>query len=98
MSVLRVNSFQAKSGRGDELRDSLQLLLPTIRAAEGCRSCRLLRDQEEPTRFVMLELWTSVEAHLTSVRSAAGELVGDGVRLLDGVPVGNYYVERTGGE
>ncbi|HSJ44044.1 MAG TPA: antibiotic biosynthesis monooxygenase family protein [Euzebyales bacterium] len=47
------DAFVASFGRGRE----------TIVASEGCRSVRMTRGVESPSRFVLLVEWDSVVAH-----------------------------------
>ena len=91
MSITRINEFQAQEGQGDVLRDRLRSFVPMIESSEGCRSCRLLQHQEDPTRIVILEVWDSAEAHQASVKNIPPAALQDVMTLLAGPPKGAYY-------
>lgn len=91
MSITRINEFQAREGQGDALRDFIQAFLPVIEASDGCRSCRLLQHQEDPTQIVVIEVWDSTEAHQASVRNIPPGALADAMKLLAGPPQGAYY-------
>ena len=67
MSVDVVVNFQASDGNAE-------LLLPLLRAgrdisrnAAGCEAFDLFRRQDDPSRFMFIERWTSIEAHHTNM-------------------------------
>jgi Antibiotic biosynthesis monooxygenase len=95
VSVVRINEFEALAGRRDELRTALHSILPTIRGALGCVSCQLLESEEDAQRFVILEVWTTREAH----SEAAGKIPEDMLRrtmtLVADVPRGGYYLDPS---
>jgi quinol monooxygenase YgiN len=55
----------------------------------------LLQGHDNATRFVVIEIWDSVEAHQASVKNIPSEAVAEVMVLLDGMPVGEYYHERN---
>lgn len=93
MSVTRINEFRAKDGQAQGLRDFLASIVPAIEASDGCRSCRLLRDLDDETAFVVVEVWDSVEAHKASVGNITPEQLEEVRRLLAGPPQGRYLAE-----
>jgi quinol monooxygenase YgiN len=93
MSITRINEFRAKDGSADALRSFLARLIPTITAIAGCQSCQLLQQHDEPTRFIVLEVWESIAAHQASVKDIPPESLAEVMTLLDGRPVGAYYHE-----
>ncbi len=94
MSITRINEFRAKEGKADALRAFLSRLVPTIAAIPGCQSCQLLQSHDEPTRFIVLEAWDSIEAHQASVKDIPPESLAEVMALLDGRPAGAYYHEQ----
>ena len=50
---------------------ALELALPIIRSAPGCRSASVSRGIESPSTYLLLVEWESVEAHTTGFRSSA---------------------------
>lgn len=93
MGIVRINEFKALDGRGEDLHGLLARALPTIEAASGCRSARLLRSDDDATTFVVVEEWDSVEAHRDSLRSIPSEALADALQLLAEPPAGRYYRE-----
>ncbi len=91
MRVTRINEFQALEGRGDELRALVESFLPTIAAASGCLSCRLLQGQNAAERIVVIEEWQSVEAHQAAVRNVPPDAMQAAMALLAGPPKGEYF-------
>ena len=93
MSITRISEFQAKDGQPQGLRDFLNSIVPTIEASEGCRSCRLLQDQDDERRFVVIEVWDSIEAHKASVKDIPTEQLEEVMQLLASPPQGRYFAE-----
>ncbi|MEW6283305.1 MAG: antibiotic biosynthesis monooxygenase family protein, partial [Candidatus Eremiobacterota bacterium] len=61
--MLRVlAAFQVQSGKEAELMAALKEVARPTRAEPGCLEYELHRCTEDPTRFVMLEKWTSPDA------------------------------------
>ncbi len=94
MSITRINEFQAKDEQANALRSFLTRLIPTIAAIPGCQSCQLLQHHDEPSRFIVLEVWDSIEAHQASVKDIPPESLAEVMTLLDGPPAGAYYHEQ----
>lgn len=90
MSVTRINEFQAQEGRGGELRKLIAAFVPSIEAAPGCRSCRLLQGVDDPARIVVIEEWESVEAHQAAMRDIPADGMQAAKALLAGPPKGEY--------
>jgi quinol monooxygenase YgiN len=95
MSVTRLNHFHAKAESVDALAQMLQTLVPQIRASEGCESVRLLHGTDDATRFFVIEVWASVEAHQASFKNATPEQLQAVMALLADPPSG-YYFEVIG--
>ena len=49
--------IRAKPGKFQELYQTLQALLPTIRKEKGCRDCRIYRDVEDGEIFCLSVDW-----------------------------------------
>jgi quinol monooxygenase YgiN len=95
MSITRINNFAARKGMGDELHAFLRTTVPLIKQTAGCEACVLLRNQQEPDTFVIIEAWASVEAHQASVKNIPPGMLVKAMTLLAGTPTGAYYT--TGG-
>lgn len=91
MRVTRINEFRAKEGKAEALRTVLTPVIPMIASFPGCLSRQLLQSYENPTRFVVLEVWNSIESHQTAVRHIPAEAFTEVMGLLDGAPTGEYY-------
>jgi quinol monooxygenase YgiN len=91
MTVIRMGEVQAKEETVDALRDFLYTIIPTIRASEGSISCQFLQNQDDPTKFVIIEVWDSVEAHQASVKNIPAEMIAEMRPLIGGGTAGAYY-------
>jgi quinol monooxygenase YgiN len=91
MSVTRINDFRAKEGKADALRALLMQVIPSIASLKGCLSCKLLQSQDTPSRFVVLEVWDSVDSHKAAVKDIPPEMLMAVIELLDGRPSGEYF-------
>ena len=95
MSVTRINDFRAKEGKADALGTFLGQVIPSIASSKGCLSCKLLQSQGSPSRFVVLEVWDSVESHKAAVKDIPPEMLVTVMELLDGRPSGEYFHDQS---
>jgi quinol monooxygenase YgiN len=91
MSVSRIGEVQAREGLVDELKDFQLSIMTGIKSSEGCDSVQLYQSQEDPSRFMMIEVWDSVESHQASVKNIPPEKLGEIQPLLASSPSGSYY-------
>jgi quinol monooxygenase YgiN len=91
MSISRIGEIQAKDGFVEELREFLISIIPGIKASEGCESVHLHQSQDDPAKFMMIEVWDSVESHRASVKNIPPEKLGEIRPLLATSPSGSYY-------
>jgi quinol monooxygenase YgiN len=91
MSVTRINEFQAQPDKADELREFLLSVVASMSSLPGCQSSQLLQSHDSPTRFVVIEVWDSVESHQASVQNIPPESFAQVMELLDGRPRGEYF-------
>jgi len=91
MSVARIGDVQAREGLVNELKEFLISIMPGIKSSEGCDSVQLYQSQEDPSKFMMIEVWDSVESHQASVKNIPPEKLGELQPLLASPPSGNYY-------
>jgi quinol monooxygenase YgiN len=66
--------IRAKPGKFQELYQTFQALLPTIRKEKGCRECRIYRDVEDGEVFLLSVHWeaqTSLEHYMRSTNGMA---------------------------
>ena len=91
MSVSRIGEVQAKPEMSENLRVFLLSILPMIKASEGCEFVQLYQSQDDPSKFIMIEVWDNLESHQASVRNIPPEKLGEIGPLLANSPSGNYY-------
>jgi quinol monooxygenase YgiN len=63
MSVTVIYSFEAAPGKADELLALLQQGRDFAASVEAFEAFDVHQGSDDPHRFVMVERWTSVEAH-----------------------------------
>ena len=91
MSISRIGEVQAKEGLANELREFLTSIMPGIQSSEGCESVQLYQSQDEPSKFMMIEVWDSIESHQASVKNIPPEKLGEIRPLLATSPRGSYF-------
>ena len=91
MSIYRIGETQAKPETTEALRDFLLSIMPGIRNSQGCEDVQLYQSQDDPTKFIMIEVWDSVEAHHASVKEIPPELIAQIRPLLASAPSGGYF-------
>ena len=90
MSVHRIGETQANPETTEALRDFLLSIIPLIKSSSGCESVTLYQSQDDPARFTMIEVWDSIESHL-SVKNIPPEMLTQIRPLLASAPSGSYY-------
>ncbi len=91
MSISRIGEVQAKPELVNELREFLLSIIPGIQASEGCESVQLYQSEDDPSRFLMIEVWDTVESHQASVKNIPPEKLGEIRPLLATSPSGSYF-------
>lgn len=91
MSIARIGETQAKPEAIEDLRSFLQSIMPGIQATKGCESVTLYQSQEDPTRFIMIEIWDSIESHKAAVMDISPEDIAKIRTLLASAPGGGYF-------
>jgi quinol monooxygenase YgiN len=91
MRVSRIGEVQAKPELTENLRAFLLSLIPMIKSSEGCESVQLYQSQDDPSKFIMIEMWDSIESHQASVRNIPPEKLGEIRPLLATSPSGSYF-------
>jgi heme-degrading monooxygenase HmoA len=66
--VLEVALIDVIPGQEDAFAAAYRLGHPALAGSPGCRSVRMTRGIESPSRFVLLVEWDSVEAHNENFR------------------------------
>ena len=92
MSVAYIGESQAKPDQAEKLRDFLlTVVVPAVRASHGCQSCTLVQSEADPSRFTVVEIWVSVEAHRASVKNISPESIAAFMQLVATAPRGGYH-------
>ena len=92
MSVLVLVRATAKPGKGQDVVDMLAPFVGENPGLEGCSRVELVVDAVAPDQLIIVEEWTSVEAHKASLAALeeAGAL-DDFLALLAEAPLRTYY-------
>ncbi len=96
MSITYLGHTQAKTDHIETLRHFLVTqVLPSVRASEGNESCQMFQSQTDPSQFVVIEVWASVEAHRASIKNIPPESINQYLTLVAAPPSGSYYDTLT---
>lgn len=91
MSVSRIGQMQAKPDQVEQMREFLLSIMPGIKNSSGCESVQLYQSQDDPSNFIMIEVWDRVESHQASVRNISAEELEKIRPLLASPPRGSYF-------
>ena len=61
--VLEIAQFDVRPGTEEAFAAAYQQVRQAVADSAGCRSMRMTRGLETPTRFVLLVEWDSLESH-----------------------------------
>jgi quinol monooxygenase YgiN len=92
MSVTVVLEFQAKPDKVNEIKEFFRKVLPDTRAYDGFESLTLHQNQEDPTSFLVWELWATRSNYETYLawRTETGAL-SSLVEMLAGQPSFRFF-------
>jgi heme-degrading monooxygenase HmoA len=68
--VLEVADFQVTPGAEEDFTNAYRGIKDVLTSTPGCRSVRMARGVESPSRFVLLVEWDSIEAHEQTFRAS----------------------------
>ena len=68
--VLEVADFQVTPGAEEDFVIAYRGIKDVLTSTPGCRSARMTRGVESPSRFVLLVEWDSIEAHEQNFRAS----------------------------
>jgi quinol monooxygenase YgiN len=91
VSIYRIGETQANEGMTEKLRNFLISIIPGIQSSEGCESVHLYQSEADSSKFMMIEVWDSVESHQASVKNIPAEKLGEIRPLLATSPSGSYF-------
>ncbi|HEX6754314.1 MAG TPA: antibiotic biosynthesis monooxygenase [Mycobacteriales bacterium] len=69
--VLEIAVIDVKPGEEDAFAAAYRRARHEVASTPGCRSVRMTRGIESPSRFVLLVEWDSVESHTRNFRETA---------------------------
>jgi heme-degrading monooxygenase HmoA len=97
--VLEVALIDVVEGREDEFAAAYAKAREVLVTTPGCRSARMTRGVESPSRFVLMVEWESVEAHLDNFRATERFATWRGLigPYFDGAPQVEHFVDLTSG-
>jgi quinol monooxygenase YgiN len=73
---------KAQSGKTQELYQTLQALLPTMREEKDCRDCRISRDVENGEVFLFFSDWESKGSFERYMHSDNGHVLLGAIKML----------------
>lgn len=91
MTITRINQFEARKDREQELFEFLRSVISIIEKSPGCDSCRLLRSTDNPAQLAIIEEWKSIEDHQNAARAIPPEKMAQAMALFAKAPSGAYY-------
>ena len=97
MAVLVLVRARAKPGKRAAVVEMLAPFVGEDTGMDGCSRIEMAVDATDPDRIILLEEWTSAEAHkahLAALEAAGG--LGDFLALLAEDPVRTYHVPLAG--
>jgi quinol monooxygenase YgiN len=91
MAIARIGETQAKPETIEALRDFLFSIMTDIHSSPGCEAVTLYQSQDDPSKFMMIEIWDSLGSHQASVRNIPPDMLAEIRLLLALAPTGSYY-------
>ena len=73
---------RSKSGKINELYQTLQALLPTMRQEKGCLNCRVSQDLEDDEVYVLSSDWGAEASFEGYLKSASGGALLGAIKTL----------------
>lgn len=68
--VLEVAQIDVPPGQEEDFVDAYRAARELVSSTPGCRSVRMTRGVESPSRFVLLVEWDTIEAHEKNFRES----------------------------
>lgn len=90
MTVLRHYRMQAAAGRGHDLGAALTALATKVGAFGGCELVEMFADPNDPTTYVFVEHWRSLDDHQAAGRALGKEAFAPIMAVLAQPPEGRY--------
>jgi heme-degrading monooxygenase HmoA len=95
--VLEVALIHVVAGQEDAFVQAYAKARETLAGTPGCRSVRMTRGVESPSRFVLLVEWDSVDAHNDKFRATERFATWRGLigPYFDGAPNVEHFTDVT---
>ena len=90
MTVARHYKMVAAEGKAEALLAALGALAGALKPIPGYVGADLMRDVDQPNRFVFIEKWTSIEAHKAGGPLLPKDVLGGLMATLADKPDGAY--------
>jgi heme-degrading monooxygenase HmoA len=93
--VLEVALIDVLAGQEEQFAAAYGKAREVLVSTPGCRSARMTRGVESPSRFVLLVEWDSVEAHLENFRATERFTTWRGLigPYFDGAPRVEHFTD-----
>ncbi|CAL4866502.1 hypothetical protein MMA231_00744 [Asticcacaulis sp. MM231] len=95
MSITILNEFKALPGNFEALTEIFRRIVTQIRTVEGNERCEMLLrvadGDSDDERLIILETWTSIEAHQRAATAVDPKDFSAIMALLSEKPTGRYY-------
>ncbi len=85
-----VNRFNAQPGKEAELLSTAKGWKDMILSNPDCSGFDVYTDQDAPGAVVLIEEWTSKDAHQAFMASIPEEMMAESMKLMTGMPEGTY--------
>lgn len=86
MTIVQTYILTAGEGREAALEDTLRRLAAVVGDLEGCEAVEILREVNDPRRYVVMETYVDAAAHAASASNVPRQLLGEMMALLTGKP------------
>jgi quinol monooxygenase YgiN len=91
MPIAYIGETQSKPESVEDMRDLLlNVVAPALQTADGCHSYQVFQSQDDPTKFIGVEIWDSIDHHRASVKQITPEEIARYRSLVVGGQ-GSYY-------
>jgi quinol monooxygenase YgiN len=92
MSVAYIGQSQAQPEAVEAFRRFMtEVVAPAVTASDGCQGYQIFQSETDPTQFIGVELWASVDAHRGAVKNIDPASIAEYMQLVAAPPTGGYY-------
>jgi heme-degrading monooxygenase HmoA len=93
--VLEVGLINVNPGQEDAFAAAYAIARDALATTPGCRSVRMSRGVEAPSKFILLVEWDSIDAHIENFRGTERFQTWRGLigPYFDGAPLVEHYTD-----